>query len=303
MELSQVWLEALLPSHRWIRWEIATFGHNTTNIEKAYQEFCESLLSSAKQCIPHGRRKNYVPCWDKEWETLYHSFTWAPVGTDSDRAALSLLSRIEQKKQEWWKKLSIPSTSRTLAARHGASSTNLLVGLDAPLTCAPSHQTPPPHSLWRAGHTRLGAASPPGSSIRRCPPYGRFQNLKETVETVSLALSGQRSLQTPGARKVFGVGLHLPGVYTPRRVSSQTLVYDFFNFLLATQNSKDLEKNTNRCDPKSRKAIGGAKNLSPHTPSVCPFMTSRDSSTLVSYESSTYCFHRSRRAFDTGGQP
>jgi len=27
LELSQGWLEALLPSHRWIRWEIATSGH------------------------------------------------------------------------------------------------------------------------------------------------------------------------------------------------------------------------------------------------------------------------------------
>jgi len=48
---------------------------DTSNIERAYQEFCESLLSAVKQCIPRGRRKNYVlPCWDKECET-YRSFT------------------------------------------------------------------------------------------------------------------------------------------------------------------------------------------------------------------------------------
>ena len=41
-----------------------------SNIERAYQDFCESLLSAAKQCIPRGRLKNYVPCWDKECETL-----------------------------------------------------------------------------------------------------------------------------------------------------------------------------------------------------------------------------------------
>jgi len=41
-----------------------------------------------------------VPCWDKECETLYRSFTRAPVGTDSDRVASSLLSRLGQKKQE-----------------------------------------------------------------------------------------------------------------------------------------------------------------------------------------------------------
>jgi len=34
---------------------------DTLNIERAYQDFCENLLSAAKGCIPRGRRKNYVP--------------------------------------------------------------------------------------------------------------------------------------------------------------------------------------------------------------------------------------------------
>jgi len=68
---------------------------DTTNIEKAYQEYCESLLSAAKQCIPRDCRKNYALCWDKEGETLYRSFVRTPVGTDSNRAAASLLFRLE----------------------------------------------------------------------------------------------------------------------------------------------------------------------------------------------------------------
>ena len=79
---------------------------DTPTIERAYQDFCESLLSAAKQCIPRGRRKNYTPCWDKKCETLYRSFIQATVGTD--RAASSLLSRLQQKKQERWK-FSTPS--------------------------------------------------------------------------------------------------------------------------------------------------------------------------------------------------
>jgi len=47
---------------------------DTPDIERTYQDFCESLLSVAKLCIPHGRRKNYVPCRDNECETLYRSF-------------------------------------------------------------------------------------------------------------------------------------------------------------------------------------------------------------------------------------
>jgi len=42
------------------------------------------------------------------------------------------------------RKLSTPSTTGTLATRHGEQSLNLLAGLDAPLACAPSRQIPSP---------------------------------------------------------------------------------------------------------------------------------------------------------------
>ena len=86
---------------------------DTLNIERAYQDFCESLLSAARQCIPRGC---YVPYWDKECKTLYRSFTWAQEGTDSDRDASYLelnRSRSDGRKQQ------IPSTSHILAARCG----------------------------------------------------------------------------------------------------------------------------------------------------------------------------------------
>ena len=73
----------------------------TPDIERAYQDFCESLLSVAKQYILRGRRKNYVTCWDQEYETLYRSFIRAPVGTASDRATSSLHSRLQQKQERW----------------------------------------------------------------------------------------------------------------------------------------------------------------------------------------------------------
>jgi len=57
-----------------------------------------------------GRRKNYLPSWDKECEARYHSFLLAPMGTYSERDASSLLSRL---KKQRWAKLSIPSTSRS----------------------------------------------------------------------------------------------------------------------------------------------------------------------------------------------
>ena len=69
------------------------------DIERAYQDFCESVFSAAKQCIQRGRRKNYVPCWDKECETFYRSFIRAPAEIASDRAASFLLSRLQQKQE------------------------------------------------------------------------------------------------------------------------------------------------------------------------------------------------------------
>jgi len=59
------------------------------------------------------------------------------------------------------KKLSIPSTSRTPAARFGAPSINLLAGIDTPPASSPSQQIPSPHNTWTTGHTRLGFASTP----------------------------------------------------------------------------------------------------------------------------------------------
>jgi len=108
---------------------------DTSNIERAYQNFCESLLAAAKQCIPRGRWKNYVPCCDKQCETSYRSFTRDPV-------ALTLIEPLRPyslgsgRSRGDGRKLSIPSTSRTLAPWRGEPSTTLLPGLDDPFGSA-----------------------------------------------------------------------------------------------------------------------------------------------------------------------
>jgi len=95
--------------------------------EKACQDFCKSLLSAAKQCIPCGSRKNYVPCWDKECETLYRSFIQAPVGTACDRASSSLLFRLQQKKQERWEE-AVNFIDFSHSSRKAWRTTNKLTG-------------------------------------------------------------------------------------------------------------------------------------------------------------------------------
>jgi len=105
------------------------------DIESAYQDFCESLLSAAKQCIPRGRRKNYVPCWDKECETPYCSIIRAPVGTASDRATSSLLSRLQQKKQERWEE-AVNSIDFSHFSHKAWKTINKLTGRSGRSSCA-----------------------------------------------------------------------------------------------------------------------------------------------------------------------
>jgi len=68
-----------------------------------------------------------VPCWDKECETLYRSFTRAPSGTDSDGAVLSLLSRPGQKKQERWQE-AVNSIDFSHSSRKAWRTINKLTG-------------------------------------------------------------------------------------------------------------------------------------------------------------------------------
>jgi len=68
---------------------------DATNIEKAYQKPCTSLLFGAKQSIK-SVRQTYVPCWDNECEAFYRCFLQSPVEADSEGPASSLLSRLDQ---------------------------------------------------------------------------------------------------------------------------------------------------------------------------------------------------------------
>jgi len=166
---------------------------DTSNIAGAYQDFCESLLSAAKHCIPRGRRKNYVPCWDKECETLYRFFIRAPVGTDSDRAASSLLSWFGQKKQERWEEavnfIEFSHSSRKawrtinkLTDRSGRSFHQCPVSANSIAT-----------QLVKNGAHRTGGRQSP-RLVSKELTNGRFQHLRVTV---SLNPLGWRSLLLP----------------------------------------------------------------------------------------------------------
>ena len=75
---------------------------STTNVEEACQDFCSALIKVAKRSIPRGHRNNYIPCWDKEYESLYRTFLDDSNGEESSSAATALLSHLDQRRCERW---------------------------------------------------------------------------------------------------------------------------------------------------------------------------------------------------------
>jgi len=174
----------------------------------------------------------------------------SPVGTASDRAASFLLSRLQQRKQERWEDPVI-SIDFSHSSRKARRNINKLIGRSGRSSaCAQSRQIPSPRNWWRTGHTRLVTASQPGSSSNSSPTFGGFQHMRVTVSRTLQAGRVCCSPQTPEPRKISWIGLHLPGVHTPRRVGSQIFVLQLPQFLHAlNENSEDLEKSTGSCDP------------------------------------------------------
>ena len=50
------------------------FSPDSSDVDAAYQDFCNVIRKAAKKFIPSGRRNNRIPCWDAECKTLYTTF-------------------------------------------------------------------------------------------------------------------------------------------------------------------------------------------------------------------------------------
>jgi len=277
-----------------------------SNIEKAYQEFCESLLFAAKQCIPRGRRKIYVPCWDKECEILYCSFTAAPVGTD--RAALCLPSRLKQKKQERWQE-AVNLIDFSNSSRKAWGTINKLTGRSGRSSrlCPVSANSIASQLVlnWRTGHTGPGTESPPSSSTRSCPTNGRFKtpeghSISEPFrpEELAAALRRLKSGKTPGLNSIF------PEFILHARWALKSW---FCDFLTSCMRQLKLSKIWRRAlivaIPEPEKPLADPKSYRPIFLLCVPFKILERIIMLVSTQPSTHCHHGSRRAFDTGGRP
>ena len=168
-----------------------------------------------------------------------------PVGTDSDRAVSSLVSRFGQKKQERWEE-AVNSIDRWKIP------------------------TPGDHRISEPFRPEELAAA-----VRRLNP-GKSRGLD--------SIFPEFILHTGSALKSW-----------------------FYDFLASCMRQLKIPNIWRRAlivaIPKPEKPLGHPKSYRPYPCCVSLLKSSRDSSTLVSTQSSTLCSLGSRRAFDTRGRP
>ena len=99
---------------------------DSSNVNQAYQDFCNIILRSAKKSIPRGFRKTHVPCWDSECESLYQTFLQSPEN-QSGGAAKALLDRLDRKRKNRWSE-AVQSIDFSHSSRKAWNTINNLTG-------------------------------------------------------------------------------------------------------------------------------------------------------------------------------
>ncbi len=72
------------------------------NIDAEYKDFCEIIVNAAKNTIPRGCRKQYIPCWSEETTDIYNQFLDANTPTESKKYATQLIENLNQERQRRW---------------------------------------------------------------------------------------------------------------------------------------------------------------------------------------------------------
>ena len=98
-------------------------------------------MTAAKTLIPSGQRNN-VLCWDDEFKNLCNAFLQAQQGTETNKKATVLLTRLDAKqKKRWLKTVYFIDFERTPAARRGITSIKSLAGEVTPIGTGPFQLT------------------------------------------------------------------------------------------------------------------------------------------------------------------
>ena len=100
---------------------------DSTNVDQAYQDLCNTISKAAKKAIPRGRRNIYVPCWDAKCEALYQTFLQSPAGDQSSRAATALITWLDKKRRDRWSE-AVRNIDFSHSSRKASSIINNLTG-------------------------------------------------------------------------------------------------------------------------------------------------------------------------------
>ena len=100
---------------------------DSTNVDQAYQDLCNTISKAAKKAIPRGRRNTYIPCWDAKCEALYQTFLQSPAGDQSSRAATALITWLDKKRRDRWSE-AVRNIDFSHSSRKAWSTINNLTG-------------------------------------------------------------------------------------------------------------------------------------------------------------------------------
>ena len=70
---------------------------DSSSIDEAYQDFCNTIFAAAKLSISRGSTNDYRPCWDAKCQHLYQVFLLFPQGEATSSSAFALLSHLKEK--------------------------------------------------------------------------------------------------------------------------------------------------------------------------------------------------------------
>ena len=88
---------------------------------------CKVMQNSAKQSIPHGRRKSYISTWDQESQKKYNEFVNAQSPTEADCNASDLIDLNQNRRQRWEE--AVESIDFSHSSRLAWQTFNRLIGL------------------------------------------------------------------------------------------------------------------------------------------------------------------------------
>ena len=100
---------------------------DSTNVDQAYQDLCNTISKAAKNTIPRGRRNTFIPCWDAKCEALYQTFLQSPAEDQSSRDATALITWLDKKCRDWWSE-AVRNIDFSHSSRKAWSTINNLTG-------------------------------------------------------------------------------------------------------------------------------------------------------------------------------